>query len=274
MNFANLFNEAGAGPRGPAQAGTLQGPRSPDSERSREGGGLGNVARFTKVTVALWFVLLACEAARVVGIAVPRELLLLAGVAAAVAAATVSVRHVAFIWRGPIIVSFRRSEGMLCDAREAEVVRAAAQLRGTMGGAGHLHRWRLAISAAAWGAASVQAVLLLLPDRAPMRLLPLGFLLVASSLALLVPACPFYYREAAGGCVLAFPADACMRLLVMAGLAPEPTGIDMREPLRSRLHDLGGGQSAEMTAGPDGGGSGASSDRDGGASRDDSRRGS
>lgn len=185
----------------------------------------GGVTRFTAIAVGACGALVAFETAEAFGAHVPRTLVLLAASACAVLAATVALRHVAFIWRGPVIVAFRRPEGRLCDSREAEAVRSAAQLRGTMGGAGHLHPRRLAFSAVAWGAASAQCVALVVPDHRPTSFAPLAVLVLASGLAVIFPPDPFYYREAAGGCVVVFPVDACVRVLRAAGARALPTPV-------------------------------------------------
>ncbi len=178
------------------------------------------MSAFTTTTIAACVALAAVEAARLLGIEVPRTAAMLTASGTAVLAMTVAVRHVAFVWRGPVIVSFRRRDGMLCDANEAAVVRAAAQLRGTMGGAGHVHPHRLMLTAGAWAAASVQALVLVGPDRGLTRFVPLTAVIVAGALAAQFPAVPFYYREAAGGCVVAFPPGACALLLGAAALQP------------------------------------------------------
>jgi hypothetical protein len=185
------------------------------------------VTRFTAAAIGACVALAALEVARAFGVAMPRASGVAAASIAAVLAATVAVRHAAFVWRGPVVVSFRRREGMLCDAREAGAVRAAAQLRGTLGGAGHLFPRRLLVSALGWGAASVQALALLLPERSTGTFAPLVAVLALGGLAVLFPAVPFYYREAAGGCVVAFPAETCMRLLDASALAPAPVPVEL-----------------------------------------------
>ncbi len=170
--------------------------------------------------VGICGVLAGIEVAQTFGAEVPRAFALFTASAAAVVAATVAVRAVAFIWRGPVIVPFPRDEALLCDAREAAVVRSVAQLRGTMGGAGHVHPRRLVLSATAWGAISVQALALVTPQRTPGTFVPIAVALVAAALAALFPATAFFYREAAAGCVLAFPSDVCRRLLDANGVEP------------------------------------------------------
>jgi hypothetical protein len=169
------------------------------------------------------------EALLAFGYQVPRAAATLVHSAAAVLALTAAIRHLVFIWRGPVIVGFRREESTLCDARESDAVRSAAQLRGTMGGAGFVHPRRLVISASAWAAAAAQAIAFVAPGRGGTTFVPIAVAGLAAALAMWFPATPFYYREAAGGCVVVFPIDACSRLLRAAELAPPPTPIDLRE---------------------------------------------
>jgi hypothetical protein len=188
---------------------------------SSEGAGLAvGVTRFTAGAVGICAALAGIEIAHAFGAAVPHALALVSASACAVIAATVAARNVAFVRRGPVILAFPRGEAMLCDAREASVVRSAAQLRGTMGGAGYLHPRRLAFAATAWSAISAQALALVTQQRSAVTFVPLAIALVAGGLAAVFPARPFFYREAGGGCVLAFPPHVCRRLLDAAGATP------------------------------------------------------
>ena len=206
------------------------------------------VTRFTAGAVGVCGALVVIEAAQGLGIEVPRELALVAASVSAVFAATVAIRNVAFVWRGPVILPFPRGEAMLCDAREASAVRSAAQLRGTMGGAGYLHPRRLAFSAIAWAAVSMQSVALLPPHRAATTFVPLAVALLAAGLTAGFPASPFYYREAGGGCVLAFPPAVCRRLLDAAGVESALRPIDLGMVARRRSDAAG---SAPATAKPE-----------------------
>lgn len=205
------------------------------------------MTRFTVGAIGICGVLAGIEVARAVGADAPAAVALVVASVSAVVAATVAVRNVVFVWRGPVIRSFPRREAMLCDAREAQTIRAAAQLRGTMGGAGYLHPGRLVLSAAGWGAISVQSLALVSPQRTPATFLPLAVAVVAAGLVALFPASPFFYREAGGGCVLAFPPDACRRLLgaegVEGALTPIALGMSAAGPV-----DGTGAQKAASTA--------------------------
>jgi hypothetical protein len=141
------------------------------------------------------------------------------GLAACAAASTglalvAAGRTAAWAFRGPLIATFPAAGAAVCDPAEAEAVRASAQLRGTMGGAGHVHRARLAFPAVAWAAAAAVAAFAgpLLEESAPWVVL-----LVAASVAgFLLPAKPFYYREATGGRVAVYPPSARDDLLRLA----------------------------------------------------------
>jgi hypothetical protein len=146
----------------------------------------------------------------------PRAVQLLAAVAAALSIAE-AVRTGLGVWRGPIITSFPRRDAVLCDPPGAEAIRSGAQLRGTMGGAGHVFPARLVFPTIAWAAAAASAAALV---RDPsIRSAPVGMLAVlaaAIAATLLVPARPFFYREVTGGRVLVYPPAACTRLLEAA----------------------------------------------------------
>jgi hypothetical protein len=169
------------------------------------------------------------EVAEAIGLEAPRPVVAVLGSFAAVLAASVAVRHLSFIRRGPVIADYHRGEGLLCDARESAAIRAAAQLRGTLGGAGHLYPRRLVISAAAWAAAALQAVLLVLPEHDAGRFLPVVLLGVTTAAFARFPAIAFYYRETAGDCVVAYPARICARILDAARLGPAPQPIDLAQ---------------------------------------------
>ncbi len=100
-------------------------------------------------------------------------------------------------------------DALRCGPADAAAVRAGAQLQGTMGGAGHLHRTRLGFPIVAWTAvlaAGAQAVAPTSFDRAG------PWLLVVASVALfggwMFPARPYWYREMTGGGVAVMPPDA------------------------------------------------------------------
>jgi hypothetical protein len=137
---------------------------------------------------------------------------------------------VAFVWRGPELVGFRRRDAVLCDVAESAAIRAAAQLRGTTGGAGHVYRLRLAFPAIAWAAVAAQSAGFLRSDLGPPENWPLAVVLPAALLALLFPARSFWYREVTGGCVIVHPPRACVDALESAGVGPALTRFDPNAP--------------------------------------------
>jgi hypothetical protein len=112
-------------------------------------------------------------------------------------------------WRGPPVVAFERAEAAPCGPSDAETIRAAAQLRGTMGGAGYVHASRLLFPALAWLAALASAAELVSPRAlAAFGAWPCAIAISATTVALLFPARPFWYREITGGGVLVSPPAA------------------------------------------------------------------
>ena len=166
--------------------------------------------------VALGVSLIAGEAAAPVP---PRAAQLLAAAALALSLAE-AIRTALAAWRGPVITSFPRRDAVLCDPPGADAIRAGAQLRGTMGGAGHVHPARLAFPTIAWSAASAVASAVL-RDSSLRSASPWTLAILAGAVAatVLVPARPFFYREVTGGRVLVFPPAACTRLLESAAAA-------------------------------------------------------
>lgn len=127
-------------------------------------------------------------------------------------------RSVAHAWWGPAVISFRRDESVLCEPREAAAVRAAAQLRGTLGGAGHVQRGRLALSTAAWLAVGGFAWAALVERWRHAAVCCGGLALVLALVAARFPALPFFYREAMGGRLVVHPPGALDELV---GAAPD-----------------------------------------------------
>jgi hypothetical protein len=210
-------------------------------------------SRMTAGAVSAWFALALAVAAGAAGLPLPRRApALLAAVALAVSIA-LSVRTLLGAWRGPVITSFPRRDAVLCDPPGADAVRAGAQLRGTMGGAGHVHPARLVFPAAGWAAAAgVAAAVLRAPSPWAAPPWPVALAVAAAAgAALALPAQPFFYREVTGGRVLVFPPEACARLLehaaparhqeeggdaeAVAGPAEGPGGwVSSRNPMETR----------------------------------------
>lgn len=173
----------------------------------------GGTTTVAVVASLSWLALVLVGLVHVAGGELPSGVELLGAVVAAPIALTGGIQAIAAIWRGPVIVPFSRLDAVPCTAGEASFVRASAQLRGTMGGAGHLYRHRLVLPALAWlGAASVGAGGL--SERLEHLVCPWVLVLALASafLALLFPARPFFYRETSDGGALASPPSAAYRL--------------------------------------------------------------
>lgn len=169
--------------------------------------------KLTAATFGAWFVLLGLVGARAVGAPLPPEAVVAGAAIALATAVAVAVQTVTQAWRGPVVVDFRREEAVLCGPAEAAVVRAAALLRGTMGGAGYVCRTRIAFPAIASVAAAVIAGSALLdPTHTAVPVWPFVVLALSAGASAVLPARPFYYREANGGALLLHPADAWVHL--------------------------------------------------------------
>jgi hypothetical protein len=217
--------------------------------------GICRHSRLTIVAGAAWLAFAAITVAHRASAAVPPLAVTVAAVGAIGLALAATVCTAASVWRGPPLRRFPHDQAVCCGPGEAAVVRSAAQLRGTLGGAGHVHRGRLAFSALAWlGAAGCAAAVL---AEAPLgAALLLGAATAAlSGLAGLLPARPFYYREAMGGWVVVYPREACERL-VAAPLAREHAPRLGRPPPAPSAPALGaaeaGGWGTSLTPPPPG----------------------
>jgi hypothetical protein len=176
-----------------------------------------NLRRAGKATVAAfsaWTAFAALVALRLSGVRVsPSALVLVASIAMALAFAE-CVGTVFAMWRGPTIVTFSRDEAEICGPDEAEAIRAAAKLRGTLGGAGHIHSARLILPALAWLAATALAAGAIVdPALESVPGWPAAVVAVGVGAAALFPATPFYYREAVGGRVVVHPPSARAQLV-------------------------------------------------------------
>jgi hypothetical protein len=173
------------------------------------------------VTLLAWATLTSMGLAHLAGVDLPPAP---AAAAAALAVPTVLVaaaRALLAVRRGPRLVEFDWDDAVRCAPEDADVVRSAAQLRGTMGGAGHLHPRRLVVAAAAWAAAAAPG---LAAFAGPGELLGWAVLapLLAAAAAFMFPARPFYYREAKNGALVTSPPAAAGHLLARRGLARHP----------------------------------------------------
>jgi hypothetical protein len=168
---------------------------------------------FCMATLLAWLALTGLGLVHLADVHLP-----VAAVAAAVALAAPTVlaeaaRALLAIRRGPRLVEFEWSDAVMCAPQDAKVVRAAAQLRGTMGGAGHLHPRRLVLAAAAWALAAASGLEAIADDRLVLGAWPPVLTLVAALLAFMFPARAFYYREVTGGAVVTSPPTAAGYLL-------------------------------------------------------------
>lgn len=191
-----------------------------------------------------WLALVVVGLVHVAGADAPRGIELAGALVAAPVAMVGAIQSIAAIWRGPTIVSFGRDDAVPCTAGEAAFVRASAQLRGLMGGAGHLYPRRLVLPSLAWLAAAVVG-LLCLDHQLELVAAPWGvaLALAAAVLAFVFPPRPYFYRDTTGGGALLAPASAAYRLKHRAELAeargrgedvasttPAPTPAPRREP--------------------------------------------
>jgi hypothetical protein len=160
-------------------------------------------------TLIAWLMLVSVGGLGVAAVEVPLALELACGVLAIPLAIAAAVRDVLSTWRGPRLIAFDRADAVRCDPVQAEQVRAAAQLRGTMGGAGHVHASRLAFPIASWLAALGAGTEVLLPGGSALAgAWSSAGALVAALLAWIFPARPYWYREVTGGGILVTPPEA------------------------------------------------------------------
>jgi len=146
------------------------------------------------------------------GMPVPTEIVVGSALAAVPLAALSATRTVAQVWRGPAIMEFPCDDAALCGPEDAEAIRGAAQLRGTMGGAGNIHRERLVFPALAWWAAAALCAARADPAFAALATWMLLIFVTAVAAAVVFPVRPFYYREVSGGGVAVYPQTTPMLL--------------------------------------------------------------
>jgi hypothetical protein len=171
------------------------------------------ITRLAAAAVGSWIVLGALVAARAAGAAIPREVVTAGALAAVVSSAAAACATAARAWRGPMVVDFPPEVAAMCEPPAAEVVRTAALLRGSLGGAGYVHRKRLAFPALAWALATAIAALVARdPGLGAIPVWPFAAFAIASVGTALLPPRPFYYRECYGGSLLLHPAETWIRL--------------------------------------------------------------
>jgi hypothetical protein len=175
------------------------------------------------VTLLAWAALTSMGFARLAGVDLPPAPAAVVAALAVPAVLAAAVRALLAVRRGPRLVEFDLDDAVRCSPEEADVVRSAAQLRGTMGGAGHLHPRRLVLGAVAWAAAATPG-LAVVAGGGELEGCAVLAPLLAVAVAFMFPARPFYYREAAGGALVTSPPAAAGYLLARRGGAAPPWG--------------------------------------------------
>lgn len=187
-----------------------------------------------------WLALVLIGLVHALGGEPPRAVEILGALVAAPLALAGGAQALAAIWRGPIIVPFTRSDAVPLSPGEAEFVRGGAQLRGMIGGAGHVYPRRLLLASAAWLGAGMVGACGLSPELG--RALgagPVAVACLAAFLALLFPARPYFYRDTTGGGAILSPPSAAFRLKRRAaragatpldGAAPTPAPTPAPDP--------------------------------------------
>jgi hypothetical protein len=189
---------------------------------------------FTAATLASSAMLLALLGTRLVGVPVPALAVWLCAALSLPLTTASAIQQLVYAWRGPPILTFSRVEAVRCAGAEADAIRAAAQLRGTLGGAGHIHRSRLLLHAAACLAVAALAIFSLATAGTVTPGAWLLAVVAGTGLgAMLLPARPFFYREAMHGEVLVSPPLARSMLVwarpdatARAGVEPPAPGRD------------------------------------------------
>jgi hypothetical protein len=181
--------------------------------------------------------------------ALPPWVLVVCAAVAVMLSLLMAGRTLLSIWRGPAVVAFQPAEAERCAREEAARIRSAAQLRGTMGGAGHVHPARLAFPAMAWLASAALGAALAL-DEGTFALVAAAAVGLCAGARVLCPPSAFFYREASDGSLVVFPPAACgllrapskghpRPLEALSDPTPEPESIHPRVPAGSSAPELG-----------------------------------
>lgn len=165
------------------------------------------------LTLLAWITLVALGLAHLAEIHLPFALVVGAVALGVPAVMLAAGQAVLAARRGPRIVAFGSDDAVTCSPADAEVIRDAAQLRGTMGGAGHLHPSRLGLVALAWASSAASGVEALADGALVLGGWPAIVALLAAAFAFMFPPRPFFYREVTGGAVVASPPSAAGYLL-------------------------------------------------------------
>jgi hypothetical protein len=184
----------------------------------------GDRSTLTVLAVAAWLTFAALAAAHRTSAPMPGSTLSAAAAVALGLALVAAARSALAVWRGPPLRTFPHDEAVVCAPGEAVAVRAAAQLRGSLGGAGHVHRGRLGLATIAWLSAAACALAVLVDAGHALAPLGAGATVVLGAVARLLPARPFYYREAMGGWIVVHPRHAAERLVTPVPLPEAEAG--------------------------------------------------
>lgn len=223
---------------------------------------LGDRSRLTVLAGAAWLLFAAATVAHRSSVPVPSSAVTAVAVAALGLAIVAAARSTAAVWRGPALRTFPHDEAVVCAPREAVAVRAAAQLRGSLGGAGHVHRGRLGLATVAWLAAAACAAAVLVDAAHELAPLGAGATVVLGAVARLLPARPFYYREAMGGWIVVHPRHAAERLVTPVplpegeagrGAAPAAMAAATPKPELAALEAKADGWGSSLTPAQSGG---------------------
>lgn len=172
--------------------------------------------RSSKLSAAALSVTVACFAALALDPAGPGsrgEVTRGLALAAAPLSFALAIRSGTGIWRGPALIRFPVEHAVLRCGAEAEQIRAAAQVRGALGGAGHVHPARLVLAVAAWGLAGTVAACAAAGAASPVPCKPMVALTILAVVARIsLPARPFWYRERQDGSVVLYPPSAAARV--------------------------------------------------------------
>lgn len=201
----------------PGLRSLVRGPGGGGASRRRVAQGTNAVLSGSSLTavarVVGWLVLVGIGA---FGRSVPLGTYVVATVAAAMLVGGLSLAATfTAMWRGPPVITFAPSDSLLCGAEDSEPVRAYAQLRGTIGGAGHVQPRRLVLPLVAWGAALLAgARALWWPDLEALGAIPAALAVSGAFASWLFPATPYWYREVMGGGAIVSPPEAVAALVV------------------------------------------------------------
>jgi hypothetical protein len=170
---------------------------------------LAGSALTVAATLLSWLALVSVAGFRAAGFSVSTTTQVACGVIAIPIVLAAALQTIISVWRGPRVIAFERSDAVRFGPDEADAVRAAAQLRGTMGGAGYVFPARLAFPVVSWLGALGAGTEGLVPGVIEIAgAWPPAVAASAALVAWLFPSRPYWYREVTGGGVLVTPLSA------------------------------------------------------------------